>query len=236
MPHIFGIPNLLSGKYVDTSRYFRYFGQNIRNSERGKMDENATRADRIKDAMRGRPIAWLAQQVGVALSTAHSYMQGKVPPADVALRISDILEVDIHWYISGIKREVVYGPSAGTVAVPLVDAQFNQLEEVAYADELLSSLTSNPSDVRCMLQKGSAMRPTIPENAEMLFVPMVSEPEDGRIYVLFSAGRAIVRRVMLMSDGQWKAVCDNPSFRGEEKDIIDPKSFIGEVIWTSHRP
>lgn len=200
------------------------------------MEENATRAERIKDAMRGRPIAWLAEKAGVALSTAHGYMKGKVPPADVAIRVADILEVDLHWYINGEGRELSTSAGSELVAVPLVDAQFNQLQEVAYTTDLLASLTSNPADVRCMLQKGVAMRPTIPENAETLFVPMTADPEDGRIYVLFSAGRAMVRRVMQMSDGRWKAVCDNPAFKGEEKDVVAPEAFIGEVIWVSHRP
>lgn len=198
------------------------------------MSEKATRADRIKDAMRGRPIAWLAEQLGVALSTAHSYLKGTVPPADVAIKIANILEIDLRWYINGEEAQVT--TSEAVLEVPLVDTQFNPVGSVAYTTELLASLTPDPSDVRCMLQKGTAMRPTIPENAETLFVPMTADPEDGRIYVFVSAGRALVRRVMQMSDGRWKAVCDNPAFRGEEKDIIDPQSFIGEVIWTSHRP
>ncbi|WP_315923118.1 LexA family transcriptional regulator [Mesorhizobium sp. SP-1A] len=198
------------------------------------MSEKASRADRIKDAMRGRPIAWLAEQLGVALSTAHSYLKGTVPPADVAIKIANILEIDLRWYING--EETQSTTNEAVLAVPLVDTQFNSVGSVAYTSELLSSLTPDPGDVRCMLQKGTAMRPTIPENAETLFVPMTADPEDGRIYVLVSAGRALVRRVMQTTDGQWKAVCDNPAFRGEEKDIVDPQSFIGEVIWTSHRP
>lgn len=198
------------------------------------MSEKASRADRIKDAMRGRPIAWLAEQLGVALSTAHSYLKGTIPPADVAIKVANILEIDLRWYINGEETQPM--TNEAVLAVPLVDTQFNSVGSVAYTSELLSSLTPDPGDVRCMLQKGTAMRPTIPENAETLFVPMTADPEDGRIYVIVSAGRALVRRVMQTTDGQWKAVCDNPAFRGEEKDIIDPQSFIGEVIWTSHRP
>lgn len=184
--------------------------------------------------MRGRPIAWLAEQLGVALSTAHSYLKGTIPPADVAIKVANILEIDLRWYINGEETQPM--TNEAVLAVPLVDTQFNSVGSVAYTSELLSSLTPDPGDVRCMLQKGTAMRPTIPENAETLFVPMTADPEDGRIYVIVSAGRALVRRVMQTTDGQWKAVCDNPAFRGEEKDIIDPQSFIGEVIWTSHRP
>ena len=198
------------------------------------MSDRAARSDRIKDAMRGRSIAWLAEQLGVAGSTAHSYLQGSIPPADVAIRIANILDVDITWYINGDEVEVVRSPAI--VDVPLVDTQFNAVGTVAYTSELLDSLAQDPSNVRCLLQTGAAMRPSIPENAEILFVPMFKEPEDGRIYVLVADGRALVRRVMQTVRGQWKAVCDNPAFRGEEKDSIDPAAFLGEVIWTSHRP
>jgi phage repressor protein C with HTH and peptisase S24 domain len=183
------------------------------------MSEKTARAERIKVAMSGRPIAWLATQLGVALSTAHSYMKGTVPPADVAIKISNILDVDLKWYVNG--SDVVSD---------------NVVDSVSYTAELLTALTENPNDVRCMLQKGTAMRPTIPQNAETLFIPMTTDPEDGRVYVLFYGKGAIVRRVMQTTDGNWKAVCDNPAFRGEEKDTIDPKSFVGEVIWTSFKP
>lgn len=198
------------------------------------MSEKAARAERIKDAMSGRPIAWLATQLGVALSTAHSYMKGTVPPADVAIKISNILDVDLSWYVNGV--DVASDDVTNVIDVPLVDVQFNSVGSVSYTAELLLALTENPKDVRCMLQKGTAMRPTIPQNAETLFIPMASEPEDGRLYVLFYGKGAIIRRVMQTTDGNWKAVCDNPAFRGEEKDVIDPKSFVGEVIWTSFKP
>lgn len=198
------------------------------------MSEKASRAERIKDAMSGRPIAWLSAQLGVALSTAHSYMKGTVPPADVAIRIANILDVDLNWYVNG--DAIISTGLSKVLDVPLVDARFNVVGSVAYAVELLTGLNESPSDVRCILQKGTAMRPTIPENAETLFVPMKNEPEDGRIYVLLYDSAALIRRVMQTADGKWKAVCDNPAFRGEEKDFIDPNSFVGEVIWTSFRP
>lgn len=189
-------------------------------------------------ALNGRPISWLASTLNVALSTAHSYKKGAMPPADVALKICKALDMGLEWYINGVEEEILPAipvVSRGILQVPLLDHQFKEVGSVGYAADLVNGLGVDGDTVRCMIQKGSSMRPTMPEGSEVLFIPVSGEPEDGEVYILKIAGRLMLRRVMLAMNGQWKAVCDNPAFRLEEKEGIDPSSFVGRVVWVSHR-
>lgn len=195
----------------------------------------AARAQRIAAAMNGRTVAWLAEAAGVALSTAHGYLnKGTAPPADIAVRVADALGIDLRWYITG-ERQAVLGE--GTVEVPLVGLDFAPAGTVTYGAALVRGLGVPASAVRCIFPAGAAMRPTVPEASEVLYGPMPAEgPQDGRVYVLSVGGRAVVRRVERRMEGSWLAACDNPAFRLETREKIPDGAFVGEVLWVSHRP
>lgn len=201
-------------------------------------DGKRERAERLAKAMDGRSIAWLHAAVGVALSTAHSYVKkGAVPPADIAFRIADALNIDVRWYITGEGTPPETSRSGGAVDVPLVNHNFDTVGSLQCSASLIEALGAKPEDVRCLLPEGAAMRPSVPEGAETLFVPMPPlGPIDGRVYVLSVRGRAVVRRVASGMSGEWFAVMDNPAFRMEPKERIPDDAFVGEVIWVSHRP
>lgn len=199
------------------------------------MDEREARAGRVAQAMDGRSIAWLSSSVGVALSTAHSYVHGAVPPADVAIRIAEALGVDFRWYVIG--DGTAARADGGFVHVPLVDSRFSVAGSMPFSLDLLAGLGADPAGVKCILPPGAAMRPSVPENAEVLYGPMPPQgADDGRVYVLSVSGRAVVRRVRLATEGFWEAICDNPAFRLEPKERIPDGAFAGEVLWVSHRP
>lgn len=200
------------------------------------MDDKLAREERITAAMDGRPISWLAENLGVALSTAHAYKKGSMPPADVAIKIATILGISIEWYILGeVSSCNDLEVGAALNKVPLLDHKFKEVGHISYARDLLEGLQVLPDSVKCLIQKGSSMRPTMPEGAEVVYIPMSAEPEDGEVYVLNIGGRMMLRRVMLSMDGKWKTVCDNPAFRLEEKDEIPVAAFVGKVVWVSHR-
>lgn len=202
------------------------------------MQETVERAARIQQAMGDRPVAWLHRAVGVALSTAHGYLQGKVPAADKACRVADVLGMDLRWYIEGREPEPsVSAGGNGLVEVPLVDHAFASVGSVQYPRSLLTALAPDPSSVRCLFQSGVAMRPSVPDGAEVLYVPTPpSGPSDGAVYVLNVGGKVALRRVSRGMDGVWMAHCDNPSMRSASAEKVPDGSFVGEVVWVSHRP
>lgn len=203
------------------------------------MQETVERAERIQQALGGRPIAWLAESVGVALSTAHGYVKGKVPAADVACRVADVLGMDLRYYIEG-KDAPPPAPgqgSGGITEVPLVDPSFAVVGSVPFPAALVSAIHPVPAEVRCLFQSGSAMRPSVPDGAEVLYAPVpAAGPADGAVCVLDVGGTVAVRRVSRGLDGGWVAHCDNPAMRSSSRELIPSSAFVGEVLWVSHRP
>ncbi|MNU39049.1 hypothetical protein D3C71_277360 [compost metagenome] len=195
------------------------------------MEENSERGARLKDALGDRSNAWLAKQIGVVASTVHGYVHGKVPPADVALRICDVLGIDFRWYIDG--HGVAVTPGDKLVMVPLVDYSGTAPHGIAYAASFLKQLAEDPRNVRCMISSGVAMSPTIPEHSEVLFLPG-GEVVDGATHVVSIRNRLLVRRVRLAASGEMEAVCDNPAFAREGSDLLEPEQIVGRALWVAH--
>lgn len=200
----------------------------------GGMEDLDERGARLKSVLGDRAIAWLAKQVGVAASTVHGYINGKVPPADVAFLICDVLEMDLRWWILGD------GPSTGRsdrlVSVPLVEADGTTAFDVSYSVSFLSELKVEASSVRCLLAIGASMAPTVPEHSEVLYTSQVGEPADGEVFVIAIRGRSVLRRLRIRANGAMETVCDNPAFRSEAADEVREDQILGRVLWVSHRP
>lgn len=198
------------------------------------MEHSDERGARLKSVLGDKAIAWLAKQVGVAASTIHGYVNGKVPPADVALMICDVLGMDVRWYILG------EGPSSARgdklFSVPLVEADGTVGVQLSFSSSFLSELGVASETVRCMLAVGASMSPTIPEHSEVLFTAEPGEPADGEVYVIRIRGRAVLRRIRIRANGSMDTVCDNPAFRSEAADEVLQEQIIGRVLWVSHRP
>lgn len=197
-------------------------------------DAEDNRGKRLKAALGGRSNAWLAGQVGVVASTVHGYAHGKIPPADVALRICDVLSIDLRWYLEG------RGASAPVldeiVAIPMLDKSGSALEHpVGYSAKLLESLGVDFRHARCMLSSGEAMKPSIPEHAEVLFLEG-AEPMDGSAHVVRIRDRLCVRRIVFATNGSLEVVCDNPAFAREGSEPVASEQLVGRVVWISHAP
>lgn len=195
-------------------------------------DAEEARGKRLKSALGEKSNAWLAKQVGVVASTVHGYAHGKIPPADVALRICDVLGIDLRWYVEGKGAPAAVADEI--VAVPLVDRSGDVREEpMGYSARLLESLKADPLMVRCVLATGEAMKPSIPEHAEVLFL-LGSEPVDGVAHVVRIRDRLAVRRIRVGADGAIEVVCDNPAFVREGGEPVSDEQLVGRVIWVSH--
>lgn len=195
-------------------------------------DAEDARGKRLKAALGERSNAWLAKQVGVVASTVHGYAHGKIPPADVALRICDVLGIDLRWYVEGKGAAALVGDDI--VAVPMLD-RMGEVQEhpVGYSARLIESLRADPLSVRCMLATGEAMKPTIPEHSEILFL-LGAEPVDGSAHVIRIRDRLAVRRIVFGASGSLEVVCDNPAFVREGGEPVAEGQLVGRVIWISH--
>src|SRR5690606_703228 len=107
---------------------------------------------------------------------------------------------NIAWYIRG--DSVTPETEQLNVDVPLIDHSFSVVGSLNYSAQLVQGLSHDLNRVRSLIQKGNAMRPSIPESAEVLVVLDVETIEDGEIYLLRVGNRVILRRVML-------SVCGN---------------------------
>ncbi|NTF17230.1 hypothetical protein G6L37_02140 [Agrobacterium rubi] len=195
-------------------------------------DDEEARGKRLKSALGERSNAWLAKQVGVVASTVHGYVHGKVPPADVTLRICDTLDIDIRWYISG--EGAPASVSDDIVNVPVLDRTGKIMDDpLGYSKKLLSALTKDHARARCLIATGEAMKPVIPEHAEVLFL-LGQEIVDGMAHVIRIRDRLVVRRIRMGVDGTSEAFCDNPAFAREAADPVSDDQIVGRVIWISH--
>lgn len=201
------------------------------------MSGDLERAGRLERYRGGMTVAEFADRCGIAGATAHTVLKGKLPSTEVAIKVSDALGMDLLWYLTG-REPVAANAAAGVdsiVQVPMVDHGFRRAGEAAYPRSLLASLGADPLAVRCMIAKGVSMRPSVPEEAEVLYEEgMREEPIDGRAYVIDVGGRPVIRRLRAQADGSWVESCDNVKFPGGA--VVSPSSIVGPVIWVSHRP
>lgn len=199
-----------------------------------QTQDEIERGARLRAAMNGRTVAWLAKTINVAASTAHGYTAGKMPMTDKAMRICEVLDCDLRWYIHG-EGDPVGGDAL--VVIPQLNADGSTGEGVSYAASLLQALeVRDRSSVGCLVQAGNAMAPTVPLHAEVLFTTESRDAVDGSLYVLMIRDRPVCRRVRIRQDGNLGVVCDNPVFAAEAAETLDVSAVHGRVLWISNRP
>jgi transcriptional regulator with XRE-family HTH domain len=182
--------------------------------------------------MNGRTQAWLAERIGVATSSINGYLKGIVPQADVCLRMCDALAVDVRWYLTGEADERERG-SEGVLQVALLD----------YPDRALTYPTSHIEafgvaydSLCCVFVTGTMMAPAIPMRSEVLGTRDFGEVEDGRVYIVRTGQRHVVRRLSVKAAGKLVAVCDNPAAVSEAADEIEREDVVALVLWAAHAP
>lgn len=195
------------------------------------MPEVEERADRLQRAMQGKTQAWLAGRIGVATSSVNGYLQGKVPPADVALRICDVLAIDIRWYLSG--QASVAEAGERVVQVPFLD---DGARALTFPQGLVAFFGVPSESLCCLSVAGTLMSPGMPPGAEVLATRSFDGIVDGRVYLLGLRGGYAARRLMVRSDGRLLGLCDNPQFRQDVPDEVDYADVAALVLWSSHAP
>ncbi|MCZ7860842.1 LexA family transcriptional regulator [Agrobacterium salinitolerans] len=197
------------------------------------MDTTEARADRLRRAMRGRTQAWLAEQIGVATSSINGYLKGKIPQADVCLRMCDALAVDIRWYLNGVTPAEDRVQAEKVVQVPFVD---DGTKALTFPAGLLDVFGMPYESFCCVAVQGTLMAPGIPRGAEVLATRSFSQIEDGKVYVLQLRGGHVLRRLRVRGDGGIVAVCDNPAVQNDLPDEVQYENIAALAVWSSHAP
>jgi transcriptional regulator with XRE-family HTH domain len=195
------------------------------------MDMTEARADRLRRAMRGKTQAWLAEQIGVATSSINGYLKGKVPQADVCLRMCDTLAVDIRWYLNGETPAVDKAREEKVVQVPFFE---DGTKALTFPAGLLDVFLAPYESFCCLTVQGSLMAPAIPRGAEVLATRSFSQVDDGKVYVLQLRGSFVLRRLRLRGDGSIVAVCDNPAVQNDLPDEVLYEDIAALAVWSSH--
>lgn len=193
------------------------------------MNEDEARGERLRRAAAGRTQAWLAERAGVAASSVNGYLKGRVPQADVAVRICDALGIGLRWYLFGQSH-----PSEGSDALVQVPFADDPARALTFPRNLVDMFGSAHQDLCCAEARGALMEPTIPKGAEVLATRAVGKIEDGGVYLVEIGGQQLIRRIRLRADGGLLGVCDNPAAQTEVADVIPRDCVKARAVWVSH--
>ncbi|MBY3155559.1 helix-turn-helix domain-containing protein [Rhizobium laguerreae] len=198
-----------------------------------QMDTTEARADRLRRAMRGRTQAWLAEEIGVATSSINGYLKGKIPQADVCLRMCDALAVDIRWYLDGNSPPGEKAQGERVVQVPFVD---DATKALTFTTGLLDMFGVPYESLCCIGVQGTMMAPGVPKGSEVLATRSFSNIEDGKVYILQLGSGFVLRRLRVRGDGGLVAVCDNPAVQNDLPDEIVHEDVAAVALWSGHSP
>ena len=130
---------------------FAYAGivnKKIRNCEsfmkKSPLPEICTRIAQVRlDVAGRRGKARFAQQLGISASTYDYYESGRVPPAEILLRISDLGGVDLRWLLTGVAGSTAVAadnPIVQRAAALLADCPQAEAPLAAFLDILAQSM------------------------------------------------------------------------------------------------
>jgi transcriptional regulator with XRE-family HTH domain len=195
------------------------------------VSDTLDRARRFQTAMGGRTFADVAEAVGVAASTIHGYADGKIPNADKALAVCDVLNLDLSYWINGSPKE---NAQKDICFLPWRNSPDGQ-QVVPYAASLIEMLEKPLDSLFCGFGTGNLMAPTIPNGAEVIFTTDITRLNDGCVYLMKAGDGEVVRRLRIRMDGKLEAFCDNREF-ASQVETVRPDDLIAEAIWVSRKP
>lgn len=196
----------------------------------GEREREAQRAERFMQAMAGQTFAEIAEAVSAAASTIHNYASGKIPSADMGIKIAKYLGVDLDWWINGNGSTSAAAPSV--VYLPVRGQQ----GAISYSSGLIDLLNRNVESLFCTFGVGTMMHPTIPKDSELVCSTDIQPIKDGCVYLVQLGAHEVIRRLRIKPHGIIEARCDNPQVQLEKPDEISSDNILAEVLWVSHAP
>lgn len=219
------------------------------------MEEISDFAMRLKEALGSESVNSFAKKCEIAESTMRNYFKNRLPDAGLALRMADILEINLEWLISGRepkeKDATAVSSASANVAisdqftmVPRLDVQASagngslaQSEEpidfLAFQDSWLRERKISPRFARILTARGDSMEPTIRDGDVLLVDTSITSVYDNAIYIVVYNGHVLVKRVNLKRDGALTIISDNDRHPPEEVPLAEvPDLHIaGRVMW-----
>lgn len=177
-----------------------------RSPRTGKIDDGASAfAERLQVALKGRVLARIADQVGIAPSTIQRYLGGSIPAADTAFKLARVLDVRVEWLIAGEGPINYPAEAAGDdaeVALPRFDVfSFGEygkgpaVETVRVPAAWLMAVTKTTAGL-WLTEMPSGALPEVAREGETIICRDPETPlQDRRVYIFLLDGRPIVRRV-----------------------------------------
>jgi hypothetical protein len=194
-------------------------------------DAEVQRRARFVEAMSGQTFQGVADAVEAAGSTIHNYGKGKIPAADMGIKVAKYLNIDLDWWINGngatssAPPSVVYLPIRGT-----------ENQAISYSSGLIELLNRNVDSLFCTFGIGTMMHPTVPKDSELICSTDIHPLKDGCVYLVRFGSHEIIRRLRVKPNDLIEARCDNPAVQPEKPDEVRAEDVIAEILWVSHAP
>lgn len=78
---------------------------------------------RLREAFKGASQTEIARQLGISNSAVTNYVEGRIPPAEMLIKIADLSGYSIHWLITGDGPKRVYGQKSRCQTIVLANVR-----------------------------------------------------------------------------------------------------------------
>jgi phage repressor protein C with HTH and peptisase S24 domain len=200
-------------------------------------------ADRMRQALRGRPPANVARAIGVPAQTMDRWVKGRMPKADDALKIADELGIDLRWLLTG-EGEMGEAPPDGLVMVPRFDLRLaagdgawneraQSLGSIPFEGAMLRRLLgrAGAGGLAVFQVTGDSMEPTIRDGSLVLVDERDTRLADA-VFAFVAVDEARIKRFRRTLTGI-EIASDNPLYPAAtiEGDALGDLQIIGRVRW-----
>lgn len=192
----------------------------------------------------------LAKKIDISRASISQMLGGKIayPSSIIAIRLCEVLNVDIHWLIFGTGT-MRTGADPEFVSIPIYDVKAscgtgieNFLSEQSYKqitikkDWLRANCRFNSIEsLSIVTAYGDSMRPTIEDGDLLLIDNSIRELRGDAIYICLVNGELYTKRVQKKPNGEVLMKSDNTVYETYKVQAEDNFEILGKVIrrWTS---
>jgi phage repressor protein C with HTH and peptisase S24 domain len=212
-------------------------------------------ASRLRELMGTSSARNFARTVGVGEGTLRAILNGGMPQIDTLATIAAGAQVNLGWLAVGEgEKNVSAGPSVAATPQDQLSGDFafvprlvvqpsagrgslveheDAVDMIAFQASWLRRRGVNPSFARAMTVRGDSMEPTIRSGDVLLIDTSKNTVEDNGIYVVFSNGYVLVKRIHPRRDGSIMLISDNQAYPAEDVPAQEASDFrvAGRVMW-----
>ena len=197
----------------------------------------------VIESNKSRPSLKTAIALARALDTSLDYLTGEIDNAtpysglltDPALWYEDHLGPDREWGTTEYAKWNDYvaitevDTAAGAGAVVHDERITGRMK---FSARWLRREGLDAQQCRIIRVIGESMEPTLPDGCPILVNHEVTEPEDGRIFVIRAGDELIVKRTLQLKSGRWVVASDNPDTKTWPiRPWPTDAGVIGQVRW-----